>query len=334
MTKQNESIVKPKVAIVFTGGTISMKVDREFGGVVPKLSASEILDTVQSIHEKAIIEPIEFGRFPGPHVTPKIMEQLSKEVQTLLDRDDIDGVVVTHGTDTLEETAYFLDLTCRSEKPIVVIGAMRNSSEPDWDGPRNLLEGVTLASSPKLRGYGTIVCLSEMVNAASEVSKNDTTELNTFESLNFGPLGRISHGSIMLYRKPLHREYYKIHTLPDFVPLICCYAGMDGRQIQQCLDAGAQGIVIEAFGAGNVPPAVYYELIQAVKKIPVVLVSRCPIGRIEKVYAYEGAGKHLHDNGVIFADYMNGQKARIKLSIMIGAQCAMEEIRNAFEWAG
>lgn len=326
---------KPRVGIVFTGGTISMKIDREFGGVVPKLSAAEILDTVQSIHEIAEIEPIEFGRYPGPHITPEIMLKLSVVVQKLLDRNDIEGVVVTHGTDTLEETAYFLDLTCSSEKPIIVIGAMRNSSEQDWDGPRNLREGVRLAASKKLRGYGTIVCLSETINAASEVSKNDTSELNTFESLDFGPLGRISHGSIMLFRKPLHREHYTINSVSEYVPLLSCYAGMDGRQIAQCVEAGAKGIVIEAFGAGNVPPAVYYELVNAVQKnIPVVLVSRCPVGRIEKVYAYEGAGKHLHDNGIIFADYLNGQKARLKLSIMISAGSTMEEIRTAFEWAG
>lgn len=325
---------KPRVAIVFTGGTISMKVDREFGGVVPKLSAAEILDTVQSIHEIADIVPIEFGRYPGPHITPVIMLKLSVVVQELLNRSDIKGIVVTHGTDTLEETAYFLDLTCSSEKPIVVIGAMRNSSEQDWDGPRNLREGVRLAASSKLRGYGAIVCLSETINAASEVSKNDTTELNTFESLDFGPLGRISHGSIMLYRQPLHREYYAIDSIDAYVPLLSCYAGMDGRQVRQSIEAGAKGIVIEAFGVGNVPPAVYYELVEAVRSnIPVILVSRCPVGRIEEVYAYEGAGKHLHDNGVIFADYLNGQKARIKLSIMIAAQCSIEEIRTAFEWA-
>ena len=326
---------KPTVAVIFTGGTISMKVDREFGGVVPKLSAAEILGTVQSIHEIATIIPIEFGRYPGPHVTPDIMLSLSDVVREQLTKPEIDGVVVTHGTDTLEETAYFLDLTCKSEKPIVVIGAMRNSSEVDWDGPRNLRVGVMLAGNPALQGYGTIVCLSETLNAASEVSKNDTTKLNTFESLDFGPLGRISHDTLMLYRKPLHREYFSVETLPDFVPLLSCYAGMDGRQIRQCREAGAQGIVIEAFGAGNVPPAVYYELIAAVQSgIPVVLVSRCPVGRIEKVYAYEGAGKHLHDNGVIFADFMNGQKARVKLCICIGAKFSMEQIRNSFEWAG
>lgn len=326
---------KPTVAVIFTGGTISMKVDREFGGVVPKLSAAEILGTVQSIHEIATIIPIEFGRYPGPHVTPDIMLTLSSKVRELLAQPDIDGVVVTHGTDTLEETAYFLDLTCQSEKPIVVIGAMRNSSEADWDGPRNLRVGVMLAGNPALRGYGTVVCLSETLNAASEVSKNDTSELNTFESLDFGPLGRIFNEKLMLYRKPLHREYFVVESLPDFVPLLSCYAGMDGRQIRQCIEAGAKGIVIEAFGAGNVPPAVYYELIHAVQVgIPVVLVSRCPVGRIEKVYAYEGAGKHLHDNGIIFADFMNGQKARIKLCICIGAGYTLENIRNAFEWAG
>ena len=326
--------MKPRIAIIFTGGTIAMKLDVGFGGIVPSLSATQILDAVPMAGELAEIEAFEFGRFPGPHMTPELMLTLSQKATEFANRDDIDGIIVTHGTDTLEETAFFLDCTVKTDKPIVVVGAMRNSSEPDWDGPRNLRDAIIIASNPGFRGMGTLVCLSDVINAASEVSKTDTNELNTFASFDFGPVARIINQKLTIYRSPLHREQFSSDSLPAFVPLFKCYSGMDGELIKTSVERGASGIVIEAFGVGNVPPPVYYALLEAVAKgIPVVLVSRCPVGRIEHVYAYEGAGKGLYDAGVIFADYLNGQKARIKLMIALGAGYSLEQIRDSFEWA-
>ncbi|MBI3260191.1 MAG: asparaginase [Ignavibacteriae bacterium] len=326
--------MKPRIAIIFTGGTIAMKLDVGFGGIVPSLSATQILDAVPMVDELAEIEAHEFGRYPGPHMTPQLMFKLSQKATEFANRDDIDGIIVTHGTDTLEETAFFLDCTVKTDKPIVVVGAMRNSSEPDWDGPRNLRDAIIIASNPGFRGMGTLVCLSDVINAASEVSKTDTNELNTFASFDFGPVARIINQKLTIYRSPLHREQFSITSLPSFVPLFKCYSGMDGELIRMSVERGARGIVIEAFGVGNVPPPVYYALLDAIAKgIPVVLVSRCPVGRIEHVYAYEGAGKGLHDAGVIFADYMNGQKARIKLMVALGAGYSLEQIRHSFEWA-
>jgi len=325
---------KPRIAVIFTGGTIAMKLDVGFGGIVPALSATEILDSVPGIRELADITAVEFGRFPGPHVTPDIMLHLSRTCAELAASPDIDGIIVTHGTDTLEETAFFLDCTTNTEKPIIVIGAMRNSSELDWDGPRNLRDAILVASHEGFRGMGVLVCLSGNINAASEVSKTDTAELSTFASFDFGPIARITNQKITIYRRPHHREFFDVQRLPSFVPLLKCYTGMDGDLVRVCLERGAAGIVIEAFGVGNVTPPIYYALTEAIaKNIPVVLVSRCPVGRIEHVYAYEGAGKHLYDAGVIFADYLNGQKARIKLMVAIGAGYSNEQIRGSFEWA-
>lgn len=327
------STFKPRVAVIFTGGTIAMKLDAGFGGIVPKLSAAEILDSVSDLGGIALVEAAEFGRYPGPHVTPAIMLELSRLAQQYADRADIAGVVITHGTDTLEETAFFLDCTVQTPKPVVVVGAMRNSAETDWDGPRNLRDAVIIAAQPEARGYGVLVCLSDVINAASEVSKTDANELNTFASMDFGPVGRISNSSLFLYRKPVHRDYFRVDSLPSFVPLLKCYSGMNGGLVELCRENGAEGVVIEAFGAGNVPPPVYYELAECVRQdIPVVLVSRCPVGRIEHTYAYEGAGKELYEAGVIFADYMNGQKARIKLLCALGAGYSTAEIRRVFEW--
>ncbi|MCX7930599.1 MAG: asparaginase [Chlorobi bacterium] len=325
--------MKPRIAIIFTGGTIASKLSEAFGGIIPTLSAHDILDTVPEIRHLAEIDIVEYGKFPGPHMTPARMFEVAQIAQRLLDRDDIAGVVVTHGTDTLEETAFLLDCTVTSNKPIVVVGAMRNSSEPDWDGPRNLRDGVAIAISPDFRTMGALVCLAGTINAASEVTKTDTEEVNTFRSLDFGPIGRISNGKPIRYRAPVHRETFPTTYIPSNLPLIKCYAGMDGWMIRAAIERGAEGLVIEAMGVGNVPPPAYYELVAAVERgIPVVLVSRCPVGRTEHIYAYEGAGKHLHEAGVIFADFLNGQKARIKLLCALGAGYSIERIRSSFEW--
>lgn len=324
---------RPTIVIVFTGGTIASTLDREWGGVVPSLTGGEILARIPEIRAHADLCVHEYGTFPGPHMTLERMNEVRQIVQAYIEDAAIDGVVITHGTDTLEETAYFLDSTITTDKPIVVVGAMRNSSEPDWDGPRNLRDAVAVAAHVGARGLGVLICLGGVLTAASEASKTDTQDLSTFTSFDFGPIGRIANGVLMIHRTPLHRETFMVGDLPTFVPLLKSYAGMDGTLISCARDHGARGLVVEAFGAGNVTPRVYSAMRDAVESgLPVVLVSRCPVGRIEHIYAYEGAGKHLHEAGVIFADYLNGQKARIKLLCAIGAGRTVPEIRRSFEW--
>lgn len=324
----------PRIVIVFTGGTIASTLDEGFGGVVPSLSGGEILAHIPNLQEMAQIHVHEYGTFPGPHITPTHMLELSGIVNNYLADPSVSGVVVTHGTDTLEETAYFLDCTVDSNKPVVVIGAMRNSSEPDWDGPRNLRDAIIVAMHPMARGLGTLVVLGGDVIAASEATKTDTEAVSTFASFNFGPLGKITNGHLLVYRQPLHREQFKVRALPSFVPILKSYAGMDSALVDASSNLGCSGLVVEAFGAGNVTPEVFHAVVRVVRKgVPVVLVSRCPVGRVEQVYAYEGAGRQLHSAGVIFADYMNGPKARIKLMCAIGSDMPIQQIRECFEWA-
>jgi len=324
---------KPRIVIIFTGGTIASKLDQAWGGVAPSLTGGEILSHIPDVADIADVVVHEYGTFPGPHITPQRMLEISLLARTYASQDDVDGIVITHGTDTLEETAYFLELTTKTAKPIVVIGAMRNSSEPDWDGPRNLRDALTVASHPLSHGLGVLVCLGGDILAASEASKTDTSDLETFASLNFGPLGRITNGHVLMHRNPLRREHFEVNTLPAFVPLLRSFAGMDATLIDASIEKGASGLVIEAFGVGNVTPPVFYALKNVIKQgYPVVLVSRCPVGRVEHLYAYEGAGRHLYDIGVIFADYLTGEKARIKLICAIAAGWNLDEIRTSFEW--
>jgi L-asparaginase len=327
------SPMKRRVAIIFTGGTIASTLDQDFGGIVPSLTGGEILSKLPGIDAVAECIVHEFGTYPGPHITPDLMLEIAAVARSYVDRSDIDGVVVTHGTDTLEETAYLMDVTVATEKPIVVVGSMRNSSEPDWDGPRNLRDAITVASHDAPRGMGTLVVLGGEIHAASEVTKTDTEEIDTFASPNFGPLGRLTNQHVLIHREPVHRETFFVEHLPSFVPILKSYAGMDGRFVDFAVEQGASGLVIEAFGVGNVTPPVFHALRRALEKnIPVVLVSRCLVGRVEHLYAYEGAGKQLHKEGVIFADYMNGPKARIKLMCAIAAGLDIDSIRACFEW--
>lgn len=321
-----------KVAIVFNGGTITMKVDPKLQAAVPTLSGEEIMSMVTGIEKYAEIETYTFSSLPGPHVTPDTMLKLSIYIQKLLDREDIIGVVTTHGTDSLEETAYFLDLTLNSEKPVVVTGSMRNSSELGYDGPANLAASICTAISEEARGRGVLVCLNDELNCASEVTKEHSMHLNTFKSPEFGPIGVVDNNEIIFYRDNLNKQKVLTDKIDTRVDLIKSAAGMDGKFIDFSVNEGAKGIVIEAMGRGNIPPKMAEAVERAIKKgVIVVLVSRCFKGRVLDTYGYPGGGRGLREAGVIFGDRLPGQKARIKLMIALGKSNNKEEIREIFE---
>lgn len=321
-----------KVVVIFNGGTISMKVDDKIKAAVPNLTGEQIMSMVTGIEDFAEVESHTFSSLPSPHVTPDIMLELSNYVKSFLVRDDVDGVVVTHGTDSLEETAYFLQLTINSEKPVVVTGSMRNSSELGYDGPANLAASICTATSKSARGRGVIVCLNNELNCASEVTKSHSMHLNTFKSPEFGPIGLVDSNEVRFYRKSLAREYIETDKIENNVQLIKACAGMDGSIIDFCVEKGAKGLVIEAMGRGNLPPLMAASVESAINKgVAVVIVSRCYKGRVLDSYGYEGGGKQLRNMGVIFGDSMPGQKARIKLILALGKTRNINEIKEIFE---
>lgn len=321
-----------KILIVFTGGTFSMKIDEETGGAVPSYSGAELLEKIPQAKELADITCYDFGKYPGPHMTPELMFRLSNTIKNLIKNENYSGVVVTHGTDTLEETAYLLDLTIKTEIPIVLIGSMKNSSESDWDGPRNLLDAIHVCLDENCRNLGVLVCLNSEVNAASEVTKTYTDEIDTFRSLDFGALGLIEDGKVTINRPPFKLETIQPDKIISNVDLLTVYAGMSEKFFKYSTDSRVEGIVVEALGVGNVPPAAFEGIKYAVEKnIPVVLVSRCPAGETLDIYSYPGAGKWLHSIGVMFAEYLNGQKARIKLILALGKTRNKEELKKIFE---
>ena len=320
------------ILIVFTGGTFSMMIDENTGGAIPRYSGQELLDKIPIAKNLANITCYDFGKYPGPHMTPELMFQLSNKIKELLSLNSYDGVIVTHGTDTLEETAYFLDLTIKSPIPIVVIGSMKNSSELDWDGPTNLINAITVCLNDNCKNLGVLVCLNGEINSASEVTKIYTEEIDSFHSLDFGALGFVNNGRVILNRLPRKLETIDTQKIVTNVDLLTVYAGMNEKFFKYSADSGVEGIVVEALGVGNVPPEAFSGIKYAVEKnIPVILVSRCPAGETLDIYSYPGAGKWLHNLGVIFAEYLNGQKARIKLIIALGVTKNHLELKKIFE---
>ena len=320
-----------KIAIIFNGGTISMKIDEKIKAAVPSLSAEEIMSMIPGVEEYAEIEAYTFSSMPSPHMTLETMLTLSKFTTELVEREDIDGVVITHGTDTLEETAYLLDLTVKTKKPVVVTGAMRSGSELGYDGPFNLATSICTAISDEAVGRGVLVCFNGELNSASEVTKANSMALNAFRTPNFGPIGLVDNDNVIFYRDANYSEKYDVSEIKKQVALIKCVVDMDSSYIDYLIEKGCGGIVIEALGRGNVPP----KMVDGIKKatelnIPVVVVSRCFEGRVFESYGYEGGGKQLKDLGVIFGDTLPGQKARIKLILAINSGMNIHEIARAF----
>lgn len=321
-----------KILIIFTGGTIGMKIDEVSGGNIPGLSGQDILKMTPVINTIAKIEYNDFGMIPGPHMTPEKMMELSSLIKHKIRIEKFDGVVVTHGTDTLEETAFLVDLTYNLSVPIVFVGSLKSSSEAGWDGPSNLIDGVFTAQSDEARRRGVLVVMNGEIHSASQVTKTHTHTLNTFKSSNIGPIGFIDDNKVYFYQKFSRRQYIKTNKIQTNISLIKCGSGMDSSLLNYCVNSGVKGIVVEAMGRGNVPPTMLEGIKNAVSKnIPVVVVSRCHMGKVLDSYGYAGAGKDLRNIGVIFGDNLPGQKARIKLMLAVKISDNIEVIREIFE---
>ena len=307
------------VELIFTGGTISMEVDRVIGAAIPVRSGEQILASAPGLDRYASFGINNFAKLPGPHMTPSLMLELAAMARELLARDETAGVVITHGTDTLEESAYLLDLVHESEKPIAFVGAMRNASELGWDGPPNLTAAVRAVVDPALRGIGVVVVMNDQIVAASEATKTHTESVDTFQSPEYGPLGIVDKDRVVVTRRQIERTHIPAPArLPD-VALVKMAAGMDGRMVRAAVSTGAAGLVVEALGRGNVPPETLPAIREAIAAgLPVVVASRCLRGRVLDTYGYPGGGHELREMGCLFAGSLPGQKARIRLMLAIG----------------
>lgn len=310
---------KPVVVFLATGGTIAMKIDPVKHAPVPAISGEDLLATVPEVSKYATVEVKNISNIPSDYMDPARWAQLTHEANAALARPEVAGVIVSHGTDTLEETAYWLDLTMDSEKPIVLIGAQRNASEPDFDGPRNLLNAVRIAVDPQSKGKGAMLAMNNQINAAREVTKTHTSSVETFKSGDFGFIGEVDFDRIVYWRAPLRRQHVPLKTdnLP-YVEIVPMYGGADGYLVKAALDHAAKGVVIQGLGWGNVNKPMFAAVKHAIaKSIPVVITSRVPSGRVLPNYGWEGGGKTLVDAGAVMGDDLSPQKARILLMLLL-----------------
>ena len=325
-----------KVAIFFTGGTIVMQSDG--AGLRPGVKPAELLtELFQGDAPPAEILPVEWADLPSPHMTPELMFRLAGDVRRMLERQDVLGVVVTHGTDVMEETAFMLDLLVPTDKPVVVTGSMRSHDEAGYDGLRNLASAVRACLLPLPAGSGVVVLMSDKLFAAREVTKIHSMGVDAFGSPGAGPLGTCVAGGVQLFRLPLHHKPLPAERIETRVDLVALAPGMDGS-LTAFAASRSKGLVIEGFGAGNVPPGALTEIERAVAAgLPVVVTSRCIEGGVWPVYGYSGGAFRLRDMGVILGGSLRAQKARILLMAALGLcdECsgpeALRTVREVFD---
>jgi L-asparaginase len=319
------------ITVLFTGGTISMRHDAAAGGAVPSLAASEILSAARGVEDVAELSVEEWGRFPGPHMTAERMWALRTRIAELVADPAVDGVVVTHGTDTLEESAYVVTRSVATEKPVVFTGAMRAASDLGWDGPANLLDAVRVAASPDARGYGALVTLSGRVFAGLDVAKVHTHLLDAFQSPGLGPVGVVDDGAVIFRRAlPSLPPVLAPATWAAPVDIVVAHAGADARLVDASA-ATARGLVVAALGRGNVPVAMADGIVRAIERgVPVVIASRVPRGRVGTTYGYAGGGRRLAEAGALFAGSRRPQQARIDLMLALGLGADGASLAEAF----
>ena len=316
-----------KILVLHTGGTISMQAD-DSGAVVT--SQENPMNHVSNPLEGVEIHALDFFNLPSPHIKPKHMLALYQKIKE--EADHYDGFVITHGTDTLEETAYFLDTMEVPHKPIVLTGAMRSSNELGSDGVYNYLSALRVASDDKAADKGVLVVMNDEIHAAKYVTKTHTTNVSTFQTPTHGPLGLIMKYEILYFKTAEPRVRFDLDRIQGLVPIIPVYAGMTEELLDLLPVDQLDGLIIQAFGAGNVPKETSQKLNALIQEgLPIALVSRCFNGIAEPVYAYEGGGVCLQKAGVFFVKELNAQKARLKLLIAINAGLTGDELRAYME---
>jgi L-asparaginase len=309
-----------RVAALFTGGTISMQADPVAGGNVPTLRGADIIARTPGLDAIADIVPIDRGLTPASHFRWPDLFAIRDAIRDALDDPSIDGVVVVQGTDTIEETSFFWDLLHDDPRPIVVTGAMRSADQPDYDGPQNLRDAVRSAAEPAMRGQGVSVVLAGTVEPPDDVTKTHASAFDTFRSLNSGSLGRVDDGGVRLLRPRGPRRHLDTDRAADRVHLIRAHVAMDGALLDAAVAAGADGIVVEATGAGNTSADLLAAAQRAMGQgIPVALTTRCPSGAAGTGYAFPGGGATWVRAGAMPCGFLGGPKARVALALGLGA---------------
>lgn len=311
-----------RVAMIFTGGTISMLPDAAAGGLVPALDGAALIAGTPGLAGIAALEPIDWGRVPASSLSLEQVLEIARLARAALARPEIDGAVVVQGTDVMDETAFAFDLLLDGPKPLVVTGAMRAAGSPDADGPANLRAAVRVAAAAELRGQGALVVMAGRILPAADVLKTHTTALDAFQAPNVGPLGAVDETGVRVDRRGPGRR--TLPTIPDRaaepIPVLMAHIGSDGALLRLARQAGARGFVVAATGSGNTHPDLLAAAAEAMAAgLPVVLASRCPAGAVTPAYAFPGGGAEWLRAGALSAGTLSPPKARLALALGLGA---------------
>ena len=317
-----------RVAVVFTGGTISMRHDPAASGNVPTLRAEELLASVPGLDAIADVEPIDWGLVPASHLSFDQVLEIGSILAAQLARPEIDGAVVVQGTDTIEETAFAWDLLPLPAKPVVVVGAMRSASQEAYDGPENLRNAVAAAADPTLADVGVVVAMAGELHGADDVRKTNTHAHATFQSPNAGRLGLVADGRATLLRRrtPLRLSRFPDHAaLP--VHLVTAVLDADPSALDRLLELVPAGLVVAATGGGNTAPWLLDVAVGLMSRdVPVMLTTRCPSGRVQAGYGFPGGSSRWWEAGAIFSGTLDPLKARMLMALGIGSGASLDEL--------
>jgi L-asparaginase len=326
----------PIIVLLSLGGTIGARVDGRGRGASLELGAADLLAAFPTLVEFAVVRPNSFRSAMSANLSWTDLISLNEHIARLASA-DVDGVVVTQGTDTIEETAYILDLLSPPGFPVVVTGAMRNPGKPGDDGAANLLAAIRVAASADARGMGCLVVLDDTIHLARFARKSHTFATGSFVSMGAGPVGYVVEDRVRIPLRPRraspHLSIATGATVPD-VALMTMSLGDDERLIQRLLDVGYQGLVVASFGAGHVRASAVPLLERLAQSIPVILASRAGAGELYRHSgSYPGSEGDLLGRGLISAVALDGPKARILLTILLATGATRAEIATVFEEA-
>jgi L-asparaginase len=328
-------MARPAVCIVGTGGTIASRYDAALGGHTSAASAQDLVSAVPGLAELAELRVTEHSNINSALMDSATAFALRDTLRRLLSDESVAGAVVTHGTATLEETAYLLDVTLGSDKSVVITGAQRNFDEPDPDGPRNLLYAVKIASSPHARGRGVMVALGGDIHSARDAYKSSTESVRCFASRDGGPIGMATAHAVTFLATPEHRVFLDVSRVEENVQLIRMGQGANDLLLRACVRERVAGIVVEATAGGNVNAAFYNGICAALDAgIPVVVATRVASGAPHLGKGYRGSFASLRAKGVLASGYLSGLKARILLMAALAQTQDRIELEQIFSRAG
>lgn len=321
----------PHVTLIATGGTIASRAAVAGAPVTAQLNGESLLTRLRSRPEGVAIRVEEFASIGSFALDLATVHALAMRARAALADPACLGVVITHGTDTMEETAFALDLLVGGDRPIVLTGAQRNAGDPDTDGPRNLSDALLVAASPAARGLGALILFEGDLHAARDVTKTHSSRTDTFRSGSLGKLGEVDCGCVHIYRRPQRVAAIDAPRLDPRVELMRLSLGATPDVLDWWAERGVRGVVIEAFGRGNAPVGFAAAVARLVAKgIAVIIASRCAEGRTAPIYGGDSGGTSLAAAGAIFAGDLSGHKARLLVSALLGAGCDSAAIRAHF----